>query len=350
MAAIDHLPHSIATEPASTVDPLILGAPVVASLLAGRVGEMLDLVREALLALRAREASAPEPVFLRFPACHQNRIIAKPARLDADGGIAGVKWVSSFPGNVARGIDRCSAVLILNSIETGQPMAILDGADINFQRTAACGALAARTLERRRERGTVGFIGCGRVNFEQARYLLAVAPNEREFLVFDREPARARTFQARCEAAFTAVTVTVATDIDQILRDCDLIAFATTATEPHVRTLRACAPGTLILHTSLRDIMPEAVLASDNVVDDVDHVCTAQTSAHLAEQRAGNRRFIRATLADALAGAAPVKVDPSAVTIFNPFGLAVLDLAVGRFVLGEALRTGRGTRAFQLSA
>ena len=87
-----------------------------------------------------------------------------------------------------------------------------------------------------------------------------------------------------------------------------------------------------------RDLAPEVVLASVNIVDDVEHCLTANTSLHLAEQRTGGRAFLHGTLDDVMAG----RVTPPAdrPVVFSPFGLGVLDLAVGKYVYDEAMRSG----------
>ncbi len=325
---------------------LILRGDEIDTLLTGRENEIIDAVGRAYVAHGRGQSSLPHSTFLRFPNDDLNRIIALPAYLGDGFGLAGMKWIASFPGNLQKGLARASAVLILNSAETGLPEAILESSIISARRTAASAALAAQVLRAGQETPAAGLIGTGVINFETVRFLSRAVPGISRYLLFDLDRERAAAFADRVRGVLpegSRAEVAVAADVREVYRTCPLIAFATTAVQPHVSDLSECVPGATVLHTSLRDLTADVILASDNIVDDPDHVSRANTSIHLAEQRAGHRGFIRGTLADLLDGAAPAKADPRSLTVFSPFGLGVLDLAVGQIARSLALEAGRGT-------
>jgi N-[(2S)-2-amino-2-carboxyethyl]-L-glutamate dehydrogenase len=323
-------------------DVLILNGTEVHRLLAGRELELIETVRRAYETQAQGESSLPHSSFVRFPHDARNRVIALPAYLGGEFGVVGIKWISSFPGNLERGLDRASAVMVLNSTLTGHPSAILEGSVISAKRTAASAALAARTLTQETElSGAMGIIGCGLINFEIARFIRASLSRITKLVVYDRDPQRASLFAAKCgdELGFA---VEIVPELDDTLAQ-PLVSFATSAATPHVHSLSRCAPGTTILHISLRDLAPELILANDNVVDDIDHICRAQTSIHLAQQYVGNHDFVRCTLADITSGNASPRKSAGGITIFSPFGLGCLDVAAGQLVFELATREGCGT-------
>ena len=322
-------------------DIAILRGADVRAVLAGRELELIQAVRIAYETHGDGDSSLPHSTFLPFPGQPRDRIIALPAYLGGACRIAGVKWVSSFPDNLHLGVDRASAVVILNSPQTGRPEAVLEGSVISAKRTAASAALAAQCLLSGSKVGRIGMIGCGLINFEIARFLLAVFPEAETFVLFDKDEARAKQFANK--KIFDGGGVEIAKDVKAVLRNCPLISIATTALTPHIGELRECPRGSAILHISLRDLTPEVILSCDNVVDDIDHVCRAQTSVHLAEQLVGHRKFIRCTLADILRGRALARNGSEAFSVFSPFGLGVLDLAVGKLVRDLALQQGLET-------
>ncbi len=323
-------------------DLLILKGHEVLSLLTGREREIVDTVAGAYVAHGHGDSSLPHSTFLRFPDDQKNRIIALPAYLGHDFQSAGIKWIASFPDNKDLNFDRASAVIILNSPRTGRPQAIIEGSVISAKRTAASAALAAKHLHRDHV-SSVGVIGCGLINFETVRFLLALFPEIERITLLDKQEAHAQQFLAKCRELSKELQVEVAREVNTVLASSSLVSIATTAVTPHISDLSACAPGAVILHISLRDLSAETILVSDNVVDDVDHVCRAQTSVHLAEQMVGNRAFIRCSLADILIGSAAPKRNQNEITVFSPFGLGVLDLGVSKLVYDLAIRGRKGT-------
>jgi ornithine cyclodeaminase len=318
-------------------DILIIKGHEVESLLRGREVDIVAGIRAGYELHGQGKSSLPHSVFLRFPDDEQNRIIALPAYLGGDFDVAGMKWVSSFPANTKAGVSRASAVIVLNSADTGRPQALLEGSWISAKRTAASAALAAQNLVSNDTVGPTGIIGCGLINFEVVRFLQALNLSRESVILFDTDPARAETFRQKCGAQFPELSVEISNDPEHVLANCNLVSVATTATKPHLRDVSACRPGTVLLHVSLRDFSPEVILKCENIVDDVDHVCRAQTSIHLTEQQTGNRDFITCTLPDLLLGTGPQRSAASGITIFSPFGLGILDLALAALTRDLAL-------------
>ncbi|HEX3592740.1 MAG TPA: 2,3-diaminopropionate biosynthesis protein SbnB [Pseudonocardiaceae bacterium] len=316
---------------------VIAGAQVHRAL-HGREREIVALVEQTYRLHAAGDSVNPPSYFLRFPDRPTSRIIALPASIGGDVRVDGVKWISSFPENVAAGIPRASGVLILNDHDTGYPFACLETSIISATRTAASAALAAQRLSAGRTRPTrIGFFGAGLIARYIHMFLAGTGWTFDETGVYDIAPDSAAGFSGYLDRA-GAGRVTVRESPEELIRSSDLVVFATVAARPHVTDRSWFDHNPLVLHVSLRDIAPEILLGSANLVDDVDHCLKADTSPHLAEQLAGNRDFLLGTLADVLEGRVSVPTDRP--VLFSPFGLGVLDLAVGKYVYDEVVRSG----------
>lgn len=243
--------------------------------------------------------------------------------------MAGMKWISSFPENVDAGIPRASAVLILNDPATGYPLACMESSVISATRTAASAALAADWLTRRRRPASLGFIGTGLIARYIHRYLAAVGLAPETIGIYDRSAAHADGFRGYLERT-EAPTPAIHPSAESLIRSSELVVLATVAGEPHITDLDCLAHNPTVLHVSLRDFSPDVVLGCANVVDDVEHCLKANTSVHLAEQQTGHRGFIDGTLWDVMTGVLTLPADRP--ILFSPFGLGILDLAVGGHV------------------
>lgn len=321
---------------------LIIGRKHVESLLDGREQLVLDLVKDAYITHADKKTSLPHSVFLRFPGNERDRIIGLPGYLGGDHPVGGFKWVSSFPGNTKAGIERASAVIVLNSMTDGRAEALVEGTVISARRTAASAALAARKFTVPGSATGMTLFGCGPINFEVLRFALAALPELGEVTLYDLDRARAEQFAERIGRDWPDLPVHYADDADQALAAHALVSLATTAGRPHLTT-ESCRPGSVLLHLSLRDLTVESILAARNVVDDTDHVSREGTSIHLTQQRTGDRDFVHAEIGDLLREEGSA-ADPSTVTVYSPFGLGVLDLALAEAVRAEADRQDVGTR------
>lgn len=313
----------------------VIDGETVARLLAADPLACIDDVQAAYLAHDTGRTINPDSYFLRFPEAPANRIIALPASLTGAQPVSGIKWISSFPGNVANGQQRASAVLILNDPVTGYAFACLEASRISAVRTAASAVLGARWMNRQqRHVRRMAFIGAGFI----ARTLLDMFISDGWSMdtvsVFDQHEDSALALIRH--AATRHQLNSVQTDLAGSLQ-ADVVVFATTAPSPYVLE-PVFRPGQLVLNISLRDLGHEVIAQANNILDDVEHCLKAQTSPDLAVRHYQDRSFITGTLAQLMSG--QVELSPDRASIFSPFGLGVLDLAVGQRIYRQALAEG----------
>jgi len=234
-------------------------------------------------------------------------------------------------------------VLILNDYETGYPFAILESAGLSAARTAASAALAAYWLNgRSRKAQSLGIVGTGFIARYVYDFLIDAGWAIKKVRLYDTSPAESERFKSTVCRPEHHRAVTVVPHVAELLSSSDLIVFTTVAPIPHVADTRLFDHNPVVLHISLRDLHPDILLRSQNVVDDVEQVMKANTSPHLTAELTGNRNFVTGTLAEIMQG--QKSVNRSRPIIFSPFGLGVLDVAVGKWAYDQAVARGEDQR------
>ncbi len=306
----------------------------------------MPLVEAALVAHGAGDSCQPLKPYLLIPGdTRARRIIAMPAYLGADFQTWGLKWIASAPDNPSRrGMERASALIVLNDLETGAPVALMEGALISATRTAAVALLASRHLCRADAR-TLAVLGAGAIGSLIAQSLLAAHPTLERVRVYDAVEASAGKLAAALESAGGRgdIACEVAPGPRQAIEGADVVLTATTAQEGYVEG-DWLAPGSLFLNVSLRD--PEASVferADKLVVDDWEQANRGTTALRKAT-RAGllGRDDLHAELHEILEGAAPGRESDDEIVLFNPMGLSIEDVATAWGVYREARRQGLG--------
>lgn len=316
----------------------VITGSVIQHIIGNDLQGAVEHVKQAYLAHAKGESINPNSYFLRFPDKPSARIIALPAYLGGGAGVSGIKWIASYPENIRQGFPRASAVMILNSYETGYPFACLESSIISATRTAASAVLAADHLIPERETRTIGFLGNGLIARHVYGMFLGTGWKMENVALFDLNSDDSERF-ASTVCLPDRHNVRICISAEELIRTSDVIVFATTSATPHVHDIEWFSHNPVVLHLSLRDLSPSILLASNNVVDDVEHVLNADTSPHLAEQATGNHDFINGTIAELVRGECALGKDRP--TIFSPFGMGILDIAVGKWVYDEAVRTDR---------
>lgn len=306
----------------------VIGAPEIEHWLGAHAQKTFELVRDTYLAHSRGETINPDSYFLRFPDSVGNRIIALPSSIETGVRTSGIKWISSFPSNPERGLDRASALLIVNDRSTGYPLACMEGSVISAARTAASAAVGAHFLHPTPGRiHRVGVIGCGLIAQRSVELLHRLGWQIGGANLTDLSFSRAALFRAKCNF-LPHIQIT---DLRTTITESDLLIFATSAPVPYVNALEWFRHAPTILHISLRDISANVILCGQNVADDIDHCLKAETSLHLAFQTFGRKSFIDGDIAAVING--EIHPDRSRHRIFSPFGMGILDLALAREIL-----------------
>jgi alanine dehydrogenase len=299
--------------------PVFTGAAVDAAVSPERA---VESVRDAFAAHAKREWSMPPKVYVtNYPA---GDFRAMPA---LGGGYALLKWITSFPGNPARGLPTVTGVVLLSDAETGELRAVLDAASVTALRTGAAAVLAAETLGRTGAAGAA-VIGAGVNGRAAARTFLA---RGRSVALWDRSPARAAhvaeelgaTVASSLEEALAAdVLVTVTPGHEVLLEDGTLRA------GQHVSLMGADGPGKA--EASSGELARARLFC-----DDWEQASHGGELAHAVEDGSITRADVTA-LGEVLIGDARGRTNDEEITMFDSTGLAIQDLAIALAALERA--------------
>jgi len=251
---------------------------------------------------------------------------------------AGVKWVSGFPGNASRGLPYVSGLLILNDVETGLPLVVMDCVWITAMRTGAATAVAARYLARP-DSSVAGVLGCGVQGRTNVEALNVLFPLER-VMAYDLDAGVASRYAEEIESRFDLEVVVVDTP-QAAVSGCDLIVTAGPILKVPHRTIQAgwLDPGAF---ASLVDFdsywHPDALREADKF-------CTDDLAQLRYYEGAGYFQDIppvHADLGELVAGKKPGRETPAERTVTANLGLALDDMAVAPLLFKQAVEKGIG--------
>jgi alanine dehydrogenase len=243
------------------------------------------------------------------------------------GGYALLKWVTSFPGNPARGLPTVTGLVLLSDAETGTLEAVLDAGSVTALRTGAAAVVAADALARG-DAGEAVVVGAGVNGAAAARTFVALG---RPVAVWDVDAGRAgavadelgaQVAGSREEALAAEVVVTVTPGREVLYPAGSLRA------GQHVSLMGADGPGKA-------EVAVDELARARAFCDDWEQASHGGELAAAVEAGAIARADVT-ELGLVLAGEAPGRGSDNEITLFDSTGLAIQDLAIAIAALRRA--------------
>ncbi len=305
----------------------------------------LKVVEEAFRQHGLKKVQMPPKLYLYFTK-HNGDLRTMPAFLEEQD-ITGVKIVNVHPDNPKKGLPTVMALVILNSTQTGAPIAIMDGTYLTDMRTGAGGGVAVKYLARKNAK-TVGFVGTG----NQARTQLlainevididevkATSASENQTLIFKDEMEKS----IGCE-------ISPGKSIKEVC-DCDILVTTTPSRVPivmdewiadgtHINAIGADAAGK-------EELDPKILKRARIVVDDIPQAShSGEVNVPLSKGLI-LEKDIFCELGEVITGRKKARTKDSDITVFDSTGLAIQDVATADMVYRKALEKGIGMKLQQ---
>lgn len=273
--------------------------------------------------------------FYRTADGQENTLILMPVWNDQ---YMGVKQVTVAPGNTGRGMPSIFARYTLSNTVTGEPLAMMNAAEITARRTACTSALASSYLSRKDAEHLL-VMGSGKVAQHLVQAHLEVR-NFRKISIWARNPDKMNRLAASlAQAGLPAKAVE---DLEAAAGAADVISCATLSATPVIKG-EWVRPGTHLdmigsHKPDTRETDNDAIRKSRIFVDSRMGALheTGELALPIAEGIISGKD-VKADLAELIRGIHPGRQSEEEVTLFKSAGLAVEDLAAALLVYGKYL-------------
>lgn len=326
--------------------------------------DSVAIIREAFQLHGTQQTVLPDEAYLGWenPQGERVRSLNMPAYLGGHIQAAGTKIINSNIANPTRGLPRAGGVTLLFEPTAVYPMCIMEGASISSLRTASVTLLAAEILQGRAIE-SVCIIGAGVLAQAHIELLLKRRehfPALRTIHLFDIAADRAASFAQALAPMLrdSDIDLQIVPQVEMAVRSAQLIIPVTTTTTGYI-PYAWLQPGALLVNVSLDDVLPDVVFHADRViVDDWNLVKNGalrllgkmyrvgQLSGPddaIPQSVTGPHRHVDAQLGEIVAGLKKGRSNEQEIILFNPFGLAIEDIALATYVYREAVRRNLGT-------
>lgn len=241
----------------------------------------------------------------------------------------GTKLVSVFPQNKQRGLDAIQGVMVLNDVETGEVLAIMDAGTLTVLRTAAIGAVSVKYMTKKGVT-SLGIIGTGRQGIEQAVFTSKVRPIQTIWL-YNRSPERLQKAKIELQKQLPNIQIHLAENTVQLLQNVEIVITATNSETPvlpndakllkgkHFVGIGSYKPNMREFPQALFPLLKEIYTDTEHALKECGDLATPVAEGWLQLQQIKR-------LGNVIAGKA--KIAESETTCYKSVGMALFDVVV----------------------
>lgn len=311
---------------------------------------MKDAIEASKLAFRLfSEGKTNVPLRTNLPVREKNgQVLFMPAYVGGEEPSVGIKIVSVYVDNPAKGLPAVPSTVLLVDTENGFVKALMNGTVLTQIRTGAASGAATDLLARPDSKTGALFGAGGQAEF-QLEAMITARPLE-EVRVFDPRIENCRAFIARIKdrKPFSGVRLVVAETSDDAVRGADIITTATTARKP-VFSADSVKPGAHV--NGVGSYTPEMQELDPKILNRAGKIYMDSIDAVLAEsadfinplkEKTFSREKITGELGELAAGKKPGRKSPEGITLFKTVGIAVQDVVAAEEIFKRAIKHNAG--------
>ncbi len=246
-------------------DTKIISSKQIENFFADKKQLALDLVEKAFISWEEGKIVSPAKISQVFDDKTLSRINCMSATL-LEEQVCGMKWVSIFPENYKKELLNITALIILSTLETGYPIAVMDGSYITALRTAALGSVAVKYLAKEKS-DTIGFIGSGLQAKNHFR-LISLVRALKKCYVASRRSSSEQSFIDELQSEYPKVEfIACNSDYKKASENADIIITATSGQQPLLKA-EYVKEGSTYIHVGLYEDEYKVVRKADKIICD----------------------------------------------------------------------------------